>query len=89
MQLPQEPRIAVIGVGYVGGPLSVAFAKGWPTLGFDIDPVRIEQLNRGLDATGELEPDILAACDVTFTGDEAALRECNTYIVAVPTPIDL
>ena len=88
MQLPNEPRIAVVGLGYVGMPLAVAFAKVYPTLGFDIDGNRIEQLNRGLDATGEVESEALAACNAIFTNDECALQECNTYIVTVPTPID-
>ena len=88
MQLPREPRIAVVGLGYVGMPLAVAFAEVYPTLGFDIDGDRIEQLNRGVDATGEVEPEVLAACKATFTSDESALRECNTYIITVPTPID-
>jgi UDP-N-acetyl-D-galactosamine dehydrogenase len=88
MQLPKEPKIAVVGLGYVGMPLVTAFAKMYPTLGFDIDAVRIEQLNRGLDRTGEVDPEVLAACQATFTGDESALRECNTYIITVPTPID-
>ena len=88
MKLPENPRIAVVGLGYVGMPLVAAFAKIYPTLGFDIDAERVEQLNRGVDATGEVEPEVLAACGATFTDDEPALRECNTYIVTVPTPID-
>ncbi len=88
MQLPKEPKIAVVGLGYVGMPLAVEFAKAHPTLGFDIDVERIEQLNRGLDATGEVESDVLAACAATFTADESVLGECNTYIITVPTPID-
>ena len=88
MRLPEHPNIAVIGLGYVGMPLAVEFAKVQPTLGFDIDANRIEQLNRGVDLTGEVEPEVLAACKATFTADESALRDCNTYIVTVPTPID-
>ncbi len=88
MQLPKEPRIAVVGLGYVGMPLAVAFDKIYPTFGFDIDGGRVEQLNGGVDATGEVEPEVLAACKATFTSDESALRECNTYIITVPTPID-
>ena len=87
-RLPEEPKIAVVGLGYVGMPLVAAFAKKYPTLGFDIDANRIEQLNRGVDATGEVEPEVLAACQATFTDDESGLRECNTYIITVPTPID-
>jgi len=88
MQLPQEPRIAVIGLGYVGMPLAVEFAKIHPTVGFDIDAARVEQLNRGVDTTGEVEPGVLAQCNATFTADEATLSGSNTYIVTVPTPID-
>ena len=88
MQLPEHPKIGVVGLGYVGMPLVVAFATKHPTIGFDINSHRVEQLNRGHDATGEVEPDTLAACTATFTNDESALRECNTYIITVPTPID-
>jgi UDP-N-acetyl-D-galactosamine dehydrogenase len=88
MQLPKEPKIGVVGLGYVGMPLVVAFAEKYSTIGFDIDADRIDELNRGHDATGEVEPDVLAACTATFTGDAEALRECNTYIITVPTPID-
>jgi UDP-N-acetyl-D-galactosamine dehydrogenase len=88
MQLPEQPKIGVVGLGYVGMPLVVAFAKKRQTIGFDIDADRVEQLNRGHDATGEVEPDVLADCTTTFTDDESSLRECNTYIITVPTPID-
>ena len=88
IQLPSEPKIAVVGLGYVGMPLAVAFAKVCPTLGFDINGDRIEQLNRGVDTTGEVEPEVLAACNATFTSDDSALGKCNTYIITVPTPID-
>ena len=88
MKIPQEPQIGVIGLGYVGMPLVVEFSKVHPTIGYDIDRARIAQLNDGQDATGEVEPDALAACKATFSGDENALADCNTYIVTVPTPID-
>jgi UDP-N-acetyl-D-galactosamine dehydrogenase len=88
MQLPKEPKIAVVGLGYVGMPLVVAFAKVHQTIGFDINADRIEQLNRGHDATGEVETSALADCTATFTDDENALGECNTYVITVPTPID-
>ena len=88
MQLPEQPRIAVVGLGYVGMPLAIAFAKRHPTLGFDIDADRIAQLKRGIDATEEVEPEVLRASEAIFTADDAALGECNTYIVTVPTPID-
>ena len=88
MKLPEETKIGVIGLGYVGMPLVVAFADRYETVGFDIDEVRIEQLNRGHDVTGEVERAALAACTAKFTDDDSALRDCNTYIITVPTPID-
>jgi UDP-N-acetyl-D-galactosamine dehydrogenase len=69
-------------------PLAVAFAKLYPTVGFDIDERRIEHLKCGHDATGEMEREAITASRVTFVHEESALRECNTYIIAVPTPID-
>ena len=88
MQLPENPRIAVIGLGYVGMPLATAFARKFPTVGFDIDTDRVSQLNRGFDSTGEVDPEELATCQANFTNDDSALQECNTYIITVPTPID-
>jgi len=88
MQLPEEPKIGIVGLGYVGMPLAMAFSEVYPTYGFDIDSDRIEQINRGIDVTGEVEPEVLAACTATFTADPSALADCNTYIVTVPTPID-
>ena len=88
MRLPAEPKIAVIGLGYVGMPLAVAFAKVYPTVGFDISIDRIDQLNSGRDSTGEVEPEALATCTATFTAEPASLDTCNTFIVTVPTPID-
>ncbi len=82
-------RIAVIGLGYVGLPLAVEFAKGRPVLGFDISAARIAALISGVDHTGEVETAELAALDMLqFSGDPRALAACNTFIVTVPTPID-
>lgn len=84
-----EARIAVIGLGYVGLPLSVAFGRRYPVTGFDIDAERIAALKQGKDATLETTPDDLAAAThLSFTRDMEALRACNTYIVTVPTPVD-
>ena len=88
MILPEEPRVAVIGLGYVGMPLAVAFAEVHPTLGLDIDTERVRQLNSGVDTTGEVEPEVLAGTKAVFSDDESALAQYNTYVVAVPTPID-
>ena len=81
-------RIAVVGLGYVGLPVAVAFGKRSPVIGFDIDAGRIEELRRGTDRSGEVDPTELAATDVCFTNDAEALGEADFHIVAVPTPID-
>jgi UDP-N-acetyl-D-galactosamine dehydrogenase len=82
-------RIAIIGLGYVGLPLAVAFGGRYPTLGYDIDPVRIAELRQGRDRTGEIEPaELAAAAQLALTSEVADLATCNVYIVTVPTPID-
>jgi len=82
-------RIAVLGLGYVGLPLAVEFGKSYPTVGFDIDLSRIEALRAGKDSTLEVSADELAGAQgLTLTSDLAAIGDCNTYIVTVPTPID-
>jgi UDP-N-acetyl-D-galactosamine dehydrogenase len=85
----KEPRIGVVGLGYVGLPLAVAFGRKHPTVGFDINRARVEALRQGRDATGEASAEELAAAtQLQLSGELEALRGCNTYIVTVPTPID-
>ena len=85
----EESRIGIIGLGYVGLPLAVEFGKQFDTLGFDIDPVRINDLRGGVDRTMETTAKDLAEADrLTFTEDPKALRACNVFVVTVPTPID-
>jgi UDP-N-acetyl-D-glucosamine/UDP-N-acetyl-D-galactosamine dehydrogenase len=82
-------NIAVIGLGYVGLPLAVEFGKKLPTLGFDINSQRISQLHDAIDVTREVESEELRqATQLEFTSRIEALRDCNVYIVTVPTPID-
>jgi UDP-N-acetyl-D-galactosamine dehydrogenase len=81
-------KIAVIGLGYVGLPVAVAFGRNEPVIGFDIDPARIAELRGGQDRTREVEPADLKAAQVQFTSDPADLRRADFHIVAVPTPID-
>ncbi len=82
-------RIAVIGLGYVGLPVALAFAAKFPnTIGFDIDRRRIEALQAGDDWTGECEPAVLAASTIRFSADPADLADATFFVVAVPTPID-
>ena len=84
-----SPRPAIIGLGYVGLPLAVAFGRLVPTLGFDIDATRVEELQQGHDHTLELDDDELAAAALLrCSADAAELAACNVYIITVPTPID-
>jgi UDP-N-acetyl-D-galactosamine dehydrogenase len=85
----QMPSPAIIGLGYVGLPLAVAFGRQLPTLGYDIDAARIAELAGGQDHTLEMEPDELASASLLrYSSDPAQLDGCNVYIVTVPTPID-
>ena len=82
-------RIAVIGLGYVGLPLAVEFGRHFPTLGFDINAKRIQELKSGRDRTLEVESAELASASLLcYASDTAQLEGYNTYIVTVPTPID-
>jgi len=83
------PRIAVIGLGYVGTPLLAAFAREFEVTGFDIDAARVSELQSGRDRTGELSEDELARmASVTLTSNASDMAGCDTYIVTVPTPVD-
>jgi UDP-N-acetyl-D-galactosamine dehydrogenase len=82
-------RISVIGLGYVGLPVAVAFAKaGTPVVAFDINPRRVAELKAGNDRTGEVSDADLAAAKLFLTADPADLKQADFHIVAVPTPID-
>lgn len=84
-----QARIAVIGLGYVGLPLAVAFGRRFDTLGFDIDGKRVAELRRHHDHTLEVLPEELeGATRLAFSDDPEALKGCNVFIVTVPTPID-
>lgn len=85
----ESARIGVLGLGYVGLPLAVAFGGRWPTVGFDINSTRIEELQGGQDRTLEVDPhELEAAIKLSFSSDPGSLAECNVYVVTVPTPID-
>ena len=79
--------MAVIGLGYVGLPLAVEFARRYPVVGFDINTRRVEGLKGGHDATLEVSDDQLRGSALRFTSDPEEIRSCNVYIVTVPTPI--
>ena len=82
-------KLAIIGLGYVGLPLAVEFGKKMATAGFDINQGRIKELRSGQDSTLEVEPELLAeAKQLSFTTELNELKDCNVFIVTVPTPID-
>ncbi|WP_199609967.1 Vi polysaccharide biosynthesis UDP-N-acetylglucosamine C-6 dehydrogenase TviB [Flocculibacter collagenilyticus] len=84
-----QVKLCIVGLGYVGLPLAVAFGKKVETIGFDINEERIAQLNDGVDNTLEVESDELkATTNLTFSNDIQQIADCNIYIVTVPTPID-
>ena len=80
--------IAVVGLGYVGLPIAVAFGKQGPVVGFDINKTKIEELRRGIDRTGEVSHSDLKASQVQYTWEPAELKAADFIIVAVPTPIN-
>jgi UDP-N-acetyl-D-galactosamine dehydrogenase len=84
-----DPKIAVVGLGYVGLPLAVEFGRHFDTTGFDISGRRIEELRAGHDSTREVEgAELAAASRLRFANDVEEIRRCNVYVVTVPTPID-
>ncbi len=84
----KSPKIAVIGLGYVGLPLAVNLAKHFKVIGFDINPQRIEELKRGIDRTGEVEKELILNQNIEYTTDERKIKEADIVIVTVPTPTD-
>jgi UDP-N-acetyl-D-galactosamine dehydrogenase len=89
MKLSHNTTVAIVGLGYVGLPLALEFGKKYPTLGFDINPTRVEELRNGVDHTLEADAaEIRAASKLSYSTRVEDLREATVYIVTVPTPID-
>ncbi|HEB76950.1 MAG TPA: Vi polysaccharide biosynthesis UDP-N-acetylglucosamine C-6 dehydrogenase TviB [Methylothermaceae bacterium] len=85
----ENAKIAVVGLGYVGLPLAVEFGRIYPTIGFDINQHRIEELKRGIDRSLEVASEELRrAKGLSYTSDPDDLAHCNVFVVTVPTPID-
>lgn len=85
----ENTKIGVIGLGYVGLPLAVEFGRHFPTIGFDINEKRIAELKAGIDKTLECSAEQFRLAErLSFTTNLEDLRECNTFIVTVPTPVD-
>ena len=83
-----EKKIALIGLGYVGLPIALEFAKDFEVIGFDINEQRVEMMQEGKDPSKELDDSAFNNKNITFTADLDVLREANFYIVAVPTDIN-
>lgn len=85
----KKSKLAVIGLGYVGLPIALEFAKKISVIGFDIKPERVELMKKGIDPSNELESSDFEDSDILFTSNVEDLREAKFFIVAVPTPIDM
>jgi len=86
--LDKKAKLAVIGLGYVGLPIALEFAKKISVIGFDINEKRVELMKQGIDPSNELEKSDFDGCDIVFTNSLDVLREAKFFIVAVPTPVD-
>lgn len=84
----KEAKLAVVGLGYVGLPLALEFAKKIPVIGFDINEARLAKMREGIDPSQELNHEAFENADIEFTSSLDKLREASFFIVAVPTPID-
>ena len=82
------PKIAVIGLGYVGLPLAFRLSRNFSVIGFDVNEDRINKLNKGIDSTNEYNRTALKEKQFDITHQEKKIKDCNVYIIAVPTPVD-
>jgi UDP-N-acetyl-D-glucosamine/UDP-N-acetyl-D-galactosamine dehydrogenase len=86
--ISKEKKISLIGLGYVGLPIALEFAKKVPVIGFDIKPERVEMMKQRIDPSRELDTSAFDDCDIHFTANPEDLRQADFHIIAVPTPID-
>ena len=86
--LAKDTKLSVIGLGYVGLPIALEFARKMPVIGFDIKPARVELMKQSIDPSNELDKEAFEGCDITFTSNPDDLREATFHVVAVPTPIN-
>lgn len=87
--LNREEKLAVVGLGYVGMPIAIAFAKKVEVIGFDLNPAKIQMYKNGMDPTNEVGDEGIRASSMEFTDREEKLREARFFVVAVPTPVNL
>ena len=86
--IDKKAKLAVIGLGYVGLPIALEFARKISVIGFDINPKRIDMMKQGIDPSNELNKEDFDGCDIVFTDSLEVLKEARFFIVAVPTPVD-
>lgn len=86
--IKKENHICVVGLGYVGLPVALEFARKFRVIGFDINLHRVELMKKSIDPSNELESSEFDGCDISFTSKPEEIKECTFYIVAVPTPIN-
>lgn len=86
--LNKEKKLAVLGLGYVGLPIALEFARKIKVIGFDINEGRLDKMRKGIDPSGELDAESFQHCDIEFTSSVEKLQEASFFIVTVPTPID-
>ena len=86
--LDKKKKLAVIGLGYVGLPIALEFARKISVIGFDINPKRVDMMKNKIDPSNELDASAFDGCDIEFTADIEVLKQASFYIVAVPTPVD-
>jgi UDP-N-acetyl-D-galactosamine dehydrogenase len=86
--LEKKSILAVIGLGYVGLPIALEFAKKIRVIGFDINSKRIQLMQQKVDPSRELDPSAFDGCDIEFTDQLDVLKRANFFMVAVPTPVD-
>ena len=84
----KKEKLAVIGLGYVGLPIALEFARKLSVIGFDISEKRVEMMRQGIDPSNELEKAAFDGCDIVFTSSLDVLKEARFFVVAVPTPVD-
>ena len=87
--IEKKEKLAVIGLGYVGLPIALEFAKKISVIGFDINDARIDMMRQSIDPSNELDKEAFEGCDITFTSSLDVLREAKFFVVAVPTPVDM
>jgi UDP-N-acetyl-D-glucosamine/UDP-N-acetyl-D-galactosamine dehydrogenase len=85
----KETRLSVIGLGYVGLPIALEFARKIRVVGFDIKPERVELMKKGIDPSNELSPGAFEGTDILFTSDPEDLKQASFHIIAVPTPTNI